>query len=117
MRSANDLNTVVPRVLRTCVAHDLRLTCFVVGRDAAIDENVDALAALAAPAVFLFRNPANRNSPLFLRKAAGAAGGCILIRPQALERAGLIKTRRSRITILDRKALEKNCNGTYAPMD
>jgi peptidoglycan/xylan/chitin deacetylase (PgdA/CDA1 family) len=42
------LNTVVPRVLRTCVAHDLRLTCFVVGRDAAIDENVDALSALSA---------------------------------------------------------------------
>ena len=42
------LNTVVPRVLRTCVAHDLRLTCFVVGRDAAIDANGDALSALAA---------------------------------------------------------------------
>jgi CRP-like cAMP-binding protein len=32
---------------------------------------------------------------------------------QALERASLITTRRSRITILNRKALEKNSNGTY----
>jgi peptidoglycan/xylan/chitin deacetylase (PgdA/CDA1 family) len=42
------LDTVVPRVLRTCEACDLRLTCFVVGRDAAIDANSDALSALAA---------------------------------------------------------------------
>jgi peptidoglycan-N-acetylglucosamine deacetylase len=41
------LDTVVPRVLRACVARDLRLTCFVVGRDASIDANADALAALA----------------------------------------------------------------------
>ena len=37
------LDTVVPRVLDVCAARDLRLTCFVVGRDAAIDENGDAL--------------------------------------------------------------------------
>ena len=42
------LDTVVPRVLRACTARDLQLTCFVVGRDAAIDDNADALTALAA---------------------------------------------------------------------
>jgi peptidoglycan-N-acetylglucosamine deacetylase len=42
------LDTAVPRVLRACVARDLRITCFVVGRDAAIDDNSDALSALAA---------------------------------------------------------------------
>ena len=34
---------------------------------------------------------------------------------QALERDGLISTRRSRITIIDRKSMEKNANGTYTP--
>jgi hypothetical protein len=42
------LDVVVPRVLRACVARNLQLTCFVVGRDAAIDDNADALSALAA---------------------------------------------------------------------
>ena len=37
----------------------------------------------------------------------------VTIAMQALENAGLITTRRSYITIVDRKALEKNCNGTY----
>jgi CRP-like cAMP-binding protein len=32
---------------------------------------------------------------------------------QALERKGLIDARRSNITILDRKKLEKNANGAY----
>jgi peptidoglycan/xylan/chitin deacetylase (PgdA/CDA1 family) len=41
------LDIAVPRILRACVARNLRLTCFVVGRDAAIAENGDALAALA----------------------------------------------------------------------
>jgi peptidoglycan-N-acetylglucosamine deacetylase len=42
------LDLVVPRVLRACDSRDLQLTCFVVGRDAAIDANADSLAALAA---------------------------------------------------------------------
>jgi CRP-like cAMP-binding protein len=36
---------------------------------------------------------------------------------KTLESAGLIAHRRGRITILDRKKLEKNSNGTYAPTD
>jgi CRP-like cAMP-binding protein len=36
---------------------------------------------------------------------------------QSLERAGLITTRRGRVTILDRKALQKSSNGTYVPYD
>ena len=35
----------------------------------------------------------------------------------ALEKAGLITTRRSKITIVDRKALEQISNGTYLPSD
>lgn len=35
----------------------------------------------------------------------------------ALEKAGLIATRRGKITILDRKALERSSNGTYLPTD
>ncbi|HEY4235251.1 MAG TPA: polysaccharide deacetylase family protein [Lacipirellulaceae bacterium] len=42
------LNVAVPRMLRACEARHLRFTCFVVGRDAAIDDNGDALCALAA---------------------------------------------------------------------
>ena len=34
---------------------------------------------------------------------------------QALEREGLMDARRARITILDRKAMEKRSNGTYVP--
>jgi hypothetical protein len=41
-------DTVVPRVLRFCIERDLRITCFVVGRDAAQRSNHNALAALAA---------------------------------------------------------------------
>ena len=37
----------------------------------------------------------------------------VTIAVQALERAGLISTRRSNITILKRKALEKYSNGAY----
>jgi CRP-like cAMP-binding protein len=36
---------------------------------------------------------------------------------QGLERAGFITTRRGKITILDRKALEKSSNGTYVPYE
>ena len=36
---------------------------------------------------------------------------------QSLEKTGLIATRRGRITILNRKALEKSSNGTYVPYE
>jgi CRP-like cAMP-binding protein len=36
---------------------------------------------------------------------------------QGQERAGFITTRRGKITILDRKALEKSSNGTYVPYE
>jgi CRP-like cAMP-binding protein len=36
---------------------------------------------------------------------------------QSLEKAGLIATRRGRVTILDRKALERGSNGTYVPYE
>jgi CRP-like cAMP-binding protein len=36
---------------------------------------------------------------------------------QELERAGLIATKRSRITIIDREGLEKRSNGHYAQAD
>ncbi len=41
------LDVVVPRVLDWAAAHDLRMTCFVVGLDAQRHESRDALAALA----------------------------------------------------------------------
>jgi peptidoglycan/xylan/chitin deacetylase (PgdA/CDA1 family) len=41
------LDVVVPRVLECCEARGLRLTCFVVGRDAEQRENHESLAALA----------------------------------------------------------------------
>ncbi len=39
----------------------------------------------------------------------------VTIAVQALERAGFISARRSHITILKRKALEKHANGAYVP--
>ena len=36
---------------------------------------------------------------------------------QGLERAGLIATGRGKITIIDRKALQKSSNGTYVSYD
>ena len=36
---------------------------------------------------------------------------------QSLEKAGLIATRRGRVTILDRKALQRSSNGTYVPYE
>lgn len=36
---------------------------------------------------------------------------------QELERQGIIETRRGKISIVDRKALEKTSNGTYVPAD
>ena len=49
----------------------------------------------------------------FLGLMLGTHRPGVTIAMQALENAGLITTRRSYITIVDRKALEKNCNGTY----
>src|SRR5882724_11114772 len=49
----------------------------------------------------------------FLGLMLGTHRPGVTIALQALERAGLITTRRSRITIVDRKALEKSSNGTY----
>jgi len=42
------LGLVVPRILEWCSDRDLRLTCFVVGRDAQRHENRDVLAELAS---------------------------------------------------------------------
>ena len=42
------LDVVVPRVLEWAAQRDLRMTCFVVGRDAGLRRNRDALAAIAA---------------------------------------------------------------------
>ena len=49
----------------------------------------------------------------FLGLMLGTHRPGVTIALQALEKAGLITTRRSRVTILDRKALEKRSNGTY----
>ena len=49
----------------------------------------------------------------FLSLMLGTHRPGVTIAVQALEKAGLITTRRSHITIVDRKALEKSSNGTY----
>jgi len=49
----------------------------------------------------------------FLALMLGTQRPGVTIALHSLERGGLITTRRSAITILDRKALEKNSNGTY----
>jgi peptidoglycan/xylan/chitin deacetylase (PgdA/CDA1 family) len=41
-------DTAVPRILNFCNDHDVRMTCFVVGRDATLAKNRGALAAIAA---------------------------------------------------------------------
>jgi CRP-like cAMP-binding protein len=51
----------------------------------------------------------------FLSLMLGAQRGGVTLAVHALERAGLISTRRAKITIVDRKALEKKSNGTYTP--
>ncbi len=51
----------------------------------------------------------------FLSLMLGVQRGGVTLAVQALERADLISTRRGKITILDRKALEKKSNGTYTP--
>jgi CRP-like cAMP-binding protein len=50
----------------------------------------------------------------FLGLMLGTHRPGVTIALQALERAGLIAHKRGRITILDRKSLEKSSNGTYA---
>lgn len=51
----------------------------------------------------------------FLSVMLGVQRSGVTLATQALERDGLIETRRGRISILDRKRMEKNCNGTYTP--
>jgi peptidoglycan-N-acetylglucosamine deacetylase len=41
------LGAVVPRVLEFCAEHELRMTCFVVGRDAELPQNREPLMALS----------------------------------------------------------------------
>ena len=41
----------------------------------------------------------------------------VTVAVQELEREGVISRKRGRIIIVDRKALEKMSNGTYAPAD
>jgi CRP-like cAMP-binding protein len=53
----------------------------------------------------------------FLSLMLGVQRSGVTIAVQALERAGLISTRRAKITIVDRKALEKKSNGTYTPQN
>jgi CRP-like cAMP-binding protein len=54
----------------------------------------------------------------FLAIMLGTQRPGVTVALHALERGGLITTRRSAITILDRKALEESSNGTYlAPAD
>jgi CRP-like cAMP-binding protein len=51
----------------------------------------------------------------FLGLMLGTHRPGVTVALQALEKKGLITARRRSITILDRKALEKNSNGTYVP--
>ena len=53
----------------------------------------------------------------FLGLMLGTHRPGVTIALQALEKAGLITTRRSHITIVDRKALERSSNGTYVRAD
>jgi CRP-like cAMP-binding protein len=53
----------------------------------------------------------------FLGLMLGTHRPGVTVALQALERAGLIDTKRRRITILDRKTLEKSSNGTYVPSE
>jgi len=51
----------------------------------------------------------------FLGMMLGSPRPGVTLAVQALEKEGLIDARRARITILDRKAMEKRSNGTYVP--
>jgi CRP-like cAMP-binding protein len=53
----------------------------------------------------------------FLSLMLGTHRPGVTIALNALEKAGLIAHKRGRITILDRKNLEKNSNGTYSPAE
>jgi CRP-like cAMP-binding protein len=53
----------------------------------------------------------------FLGMMLGSPRPGVTLAVQALEKEGLIDARRARITILDRKALEKRSNGTYVPAE
>src|SRR5438105_5565171 len=53
----------------------------------------------------------------FLGLMLGTHRPGVTIALQALEKAGLITTRRSHITIIERKGLEKTSNGTYVGAD
>jgi CRP-like cAMP-binding protein len=53
----------------------------------------------------------------FLGQMLGTHRPGVTLALQGLERAGFITTRRGKITILDRKALEKSSNGTYVPYE
>lgn len=52
----------------------------------------------------------------FLSFMLGVQRSGVTVAVKALTGAGLISHRRSKITILDRAALEKHCNGTYSPV-
>jgi hypothetical protein len=53
------------------------------------------------------------NKPTAQRQPANKHRPGVTIAVQALEKAGLITARRSHITIVDRKGLEKSSNGIY----
>src|SRR5689334_4549222 len=42
------LDVVAPRIIDFCAQRDLRITCFVVGRDAGLEKNYEALRSIAA---------------------------------------------------------------------
>ena len=51
----------------------------------------------------------------FLAMMLGVTRPGVTVAVQSLERKGLIERQRGSIVIIDRKALEKLSNGTYAP--
>lgn len=53
----------------------------------------------------------------FLSVMLGVRRSGVTVALRELERRGLIAQRRSCITIVDREGLEKNCNGTYRPVE
>ena len=53
----------------------------------------------------------------FLGQMLGTHRPGVTLALQALESAGLITTRRGRVTIVNRKALERSSNGTYVPYE
>jgi CRP-like cAMP-binding protein len=53
----------------------------------------------------------------FLALMLGTQRPGVTIALHALERGGLVTTARGKVTILDRKALEKSSNGTYLPVE